>query len=261
MTPGAVDAREVAARLSAAGCVYAADETRLLVEAAGSPAELEDSVRRREAGEPLEHILGWAEFGGLRIAVAPGVFVPRRRTELLVRLAVGVTRPGAVVVDLCTGSGAIAAAVATQVAVGELYAVDTDAAAAQCARRNLATLGGEVLVGDLFAPLPRRLRGRVDVVTANAPYVPTAAIALMPAEARDHESPPALDGGPDGLDVQRRIAAGVTGWLVPGGHLLMEASRGQAARSRDLLRAAGLTVEVRHDDELEATVVVATAPG
>ena len=172
-------------------------------------------VVRRVAGEPLEQVLGWASFGGLRVAVVPGVFVPRRRTELLVREAVAVTTPDAVVVDLCCGCGAVGLAVATTVPGVELHAADVDPVAVACARDNLAGLGvvgGTVHLGDLDALAAARLRGRVDVLAANAPYVPTAEIALMPPEARDHEPPVALDGGADGLDVARRVVAAA--WLA-----------------------------------------------
>lgn len=189
----------VVTRLRAAGCVFAEDEARLLVAAAGaptSPAVLAVLVERRAAGEPLEQILGWAEFCGLRVAVEPGVFVPRRRTALLVREAAALAGPGAVVVDLCCGSGAVGAALLARHQV-ELYAADIDPTAV---RWNIGARG-RVLEGDLDGPLPPTLRGRVDVLVANAPYVPTRAIATMPAEARDHEPRTALDGGPDGLDI------------------------------------------------------------
>src|ERR687889_1157301 len=127
---GAVTPAEpVVHRLRAAGCVFAEDEARLLLDAAGTPAELEELVQRRVAGEPLEHLLGWAEFCGLRIAVAPGVFVPRRRTELLVRQAAALAPPGAVVVDLCCGSGAVAAVLSTLLHRPEIHASDVDPAA------------------------------------------------------------------------------------------------------------------------------------
>src|SRR5919107_1611782 len=185
---GAVTPAEpVVHRLRAAGCVFAEDEARLLVEAVRSPAELTSLVARRVAGEPLEHLLGWAEFCGLRIAVGPGVFVPRRRTELLVRLAAPLLRPGDVVVELCCGAAAVATALAAAVPGLALHAVDVEPAAVDCARRNLAPFGGHAYEGDLDTPLPAELHGRVDVVVANPPYVPTDAIALMPPEARDHE--------------------------------------------------------------------------
>ncbi|MDT7748309.1 MAG: release factor glutamine methyltransferase, partial [Pseudonocardiales bacterium] len=203
-------------RLRAAGCVYAEDEARLLISSARTPADLAAMVDRRVRGLPLEHVLGWAEFCGLRIAVDTGVFVPRRRTEFLVRQAASLARPGAVVLDLCCGSGAVGAALAATVERAEIHAVDIDPAAVLCARRNLA--GGQVYEGDLYEPLPDALRGRVDVLVANAPYVPTEAIGLMPPEARVHEPRVALDGGSDGLDVQRRVTAEAPRWLASGGY-------------------------------------------
>jgi release factor glutamine methyltransferase len=236
--------------------VFAEDEARLLTAEAPSPARLDELVRRRVAGEPLEHLLGWAEFCGLRIAVAPGVFVPRRRSELLVREAAGLAPPGAVVVDLCCGSGAVAAALTAVLDHPEVHASDVDPASVACARRNLPT--GAVHAGDLFAGLPPRLRGRVDVLVANAPYVPSHAIALMPPEARDSEPRLALDGGGDGLDVARRVVAGAGAWLAPAGSLLFEVADAQVATATGLLTAAGFDPGVVTDEDAGATVVVGT---
>jgi release factor glutamine methyltransferase len=246
----------VVARLRAAGCVFAEDEARLLTEAARDPAELDEMVSRRVAGLPVEQIVGWAEFCGLRIVVEPGVFVPRLRSELLAREAVAAARtwPGSpVVVDMCCGSGALGAVVAATGA--EVYAVDIDPAAVACARRNLPP--DRVLDGDLFTPLPARLRGRVAVVVANAPYVPTDELAFMPAEARLYEAEVALDGGSDGLDVQRRVIAAAPAWLAPGGTLLIETSERQASGTIAALHAAGWETTVVHDDDRDATVVIA----
>ncbi len=250
----------IVARLRAAGCVFAEDEARLLISAARTPADLAAMVDRRIAGLPLEQVLGWAEFCGLRIAVDPGVFVPRRRTEFLVRQAVALARLGAVVVDLCCGSGAVGAALVAAVGRVELYAVDIDPAAVRCARRNVATAGGQVYEGDLYEPLPAGLRGRVDVLVANAPYVPTEAIGLLPPEARLHEPRVALDGGADGLDVLRRVAAAAPRWLAPGGHLLMETGEHQAPQSIEAFARHGLIPRLARSDELNATVVIATRP-
>jgi len=247
------------ARLRVAGCVFAEEEAALLVAEAAGPAELEALVARRVVGEPLEQVLGWASFCGLRIAVEPGVFVPRRRTELLGRQAIGRTRPGAVVVDLCCGSGALGAAIAAAVPDIELHAADLEPAAVRCARRNLPAAA--VHEGDLYAALPDPLRGRVDVLMANVPYVPTDAVALMPPEARDHEPRTALDGGADGLDVLRRVADGAPDWLRPGGSLLVETGEEQAPAAAAAFAAAGLAAEVVEDDERGATVVLGTAPG
>ena len=247
---------QVVAALRAAGCVFAEDEAALLTATTDDAAELDSLVARRAAGEPLEHLLGWAEFCGLRIAVAPGVFVPRRRTEALAEEAVARTRRSAVVVDLCCGSGAVGAAVAAAVPGIELHAADVDEAAVACARRNLPAAA--VHRGDLFAALPTGLRGRVDVLVANAPYVPTAAIGLMPPEARDHEPAVALDGGDDGLAVLRRIVAGAPEWLAPGGALLFETGTAQIADAVAAVQGAGLDPLVVEDDERGATVVVGT---
>jgi release factor glutamine methyltransferase len=242
----------VVARLRAAGCVFAEDEAALLLDAA-SGAALDALVARRVAGEPLEQVLGWAEFCGLRFAVEPGVFVPRQRTRLLVREAVRRATPGAVVLDLCCGTGAVGAAVAAAVGPVELHAADVDPAAVRCARRNVI---GSVYCGDLYSALPAGLRGQVDVLVCNAPYVPTDAIALMPPEARDHEQRAALDGGADGVAVQRRVAAGAADWLAPEGWLLVETSGPQAPRTLAAFTAAGVDAEIVVDEELAGTVVV-----
>ncbi|UNZ19658.1 putative protein N(5)-glutamine methyltransferase [Streptomyces sp. 891-h] len=255
---------DLVGRLRAAGCVFAEDEAQLLWETASGPDELRAMTARRVAGHPLEHVLGWAEFAGLRIAVDPGVFVPRRRTESLVRCAAACA-PGAgtpVLVDLCCGTGAVGVALLAALGGrGELHAADLDPAAVRCARRNLAQAGGHVHEGDLFAALPGSLRGRIDVLTANVPYVPTADIPLLPPEARDHEPRPALDGGPDGLSLLRRVATDAAAWLAPGGALLTETSSHQAQPAADLLSAAGLEVTVTTDPDLNATTLTAHRPG
>src|SRR5690348_16321303 len=143
-------------QLRVAGCVFAEDEAALLHDAARSDAELDDLLARRIKGYPLEHILGWAEFCGLRIAVEPGVFVPRRRSEFLVETAVALSPSGAVVLDMCCGTGALAAAVMARVPTSEVHAVEVDPTAVHCANRNLPD--AHVYEGDLYAPLPARLR-------------------------------------------------------------------------------------------------------
>jgi release factor glutamine methyltransferase len=288
--PSGHDRAAAVTRLRAAGCVFAEDEARLLISAAQTPAGLAAMVDRRAAGQPLEHVLGWAEFCGLRIAVDPGVFIPRRRTEFLVRRAAALARRAAgqdpdrqdpdrqdparqdparqdptlpravVVVDLCCGSGAVGAALAASLGRAELHAADIDPAAVRCARRNVAAAGGRVYQGDLYGPLPARLRGRVDILAANVPYVPSGDVGLLPAEARAHEPRVALDGGADGLDVLRRVAAGAPLWLAPGGHLLVETSERQAPRAAEAVGRDGLIPRVAHAARLNATVVIGTRP-
>jgi release factor glutamine methyltransferase len=198
----------------------------------------------------------------MQIAVEPGVFVPRRRTEILLRHALRLASSRPVVVELCCGSAALSLALASALPDIELYATDIDPAAVGCAGRNLARLAGPacVLQGDLYEPLPTLLAGRVDLLLANAPYVPTDSISLMPREARQYEPPVALDGGSDGLDVQRRIAAAARNWLAPGGHLLVETSRSQAAESVAILQRHGFATEVVISDELDATAVTGWLP-
>jgi len=266
---------DLVARLRAAGCVFAAEEAAVLLDAATSPEELEAMTVRRIGGEPLEQIVGWASFAGLRVRLLPGVFVPRRRSELMVRLAVERLRPenGPIgrheaadtridapgpadrsvlrVVDLGCGSGAIGAAVAAKVPDAEVWAVDIDPDAVTCARLNLPP--HRVLFGDLYAPLPGRLRA--DVICANAPYVPIREIALLPGEARDHEHRVALDGGDDGLAVQRRVVAGAGAHLTDAGVLLIETSRNQADSTRRLAEASGMKATIHTDDTVDGTVV------
>jgi release factor glutamine methyltransferase len=277
----------IVSRLRAAGCVFAEDEAELLMSSARTAADLDAMVDRRAAGLPLEHVLGWAEFCGLRIAVDPGVFVPRRRSEFLVEQAASVAprRSGAVVVDLCCGSGALGIALVSRLGRGaelgcgaeparaaelgreaelavatELYACDIDPAAVRCARRNLAAFDGQAYEGDLFEPLPIALRGRVDVLLSNVPYVPTEEVALLPPEARDHEAQVALDGGADGLDVLRRVTATAPQWLAPGGHLVFETSERQASEAAESVARAGLLARVATSEELYATIVIGTKP-
>lgn len=309
----------VIAALRSAGCVFAEAEARLLVEAAAGPDELAELVARRSRGEPLEYVVGWAEFCGLRIAVEPGVFVPRRRSEFLVDLAVerataaararsavtagerraaathglaagarglaagargptvgaaigdlpGTTPAGSgqlgpggrlTVVDLCCGSGALGAAIASRLPGAEVHAADLDPVAVRCARRNLP----RVHRGDLFDALPARLRGRIDLLVTVTPYVPTGDIRLLPPEARDHEPRTALDGGPDGLALLRRLVPRTPGWLAPGGTFLTETSETQAPLAAALLTEHGLRPTIEQltsaEEEVVATVVTARSP-
>ncbi|OZD07306.1 methylase [Rhodococcus sp. 06-235-1A] len=247
---------EVVSSLRGAGCVFAEEEAEILVESAPNSDELTEMLGRRIAGEPLEHVVGWVWFCGRRIAVAPGVFVPRRRTEFLVECTAAL-HPSTLL-DLCCGSGAIGLSVP---GVTELHAADIDSVAGECASRNLADVGGTVPVGrvhcgDLYDALPPELHGRFDAIVVNAPYVPTGDIGLMPREARDHEPHIALDGGADGVRLHRRVAAGAEEWLAPGGCLLIETS---ALLMNSTLRAvvdAGLVGRICESETSDAVVVI-----
>jgi release factor glutamine methyltransferase len=165
-----------------------------------------------------------------------------------------------VLLDLCCGSGAVGLAVALAVGRLELHAADLDPVALRCAARNLAPVGGQVHAGDLYDALPEALAGRVEIIVANAPYVPTGAIELMPPEARDHEPRLALDGGPDGVGVHRRVAAGARRWLAPGGSLLIETGEDQALHTAAAMSAAGLVPHTVHSAAWSCTVVVGELP-
>lgn len=260
---------DVVARLRAAGCVFAEDEARLLTAAATETgADLADLVTERVSGTPLEYLLGWAEFHGLRVAVTAGVFVPRQRTAFLVDEAADLARAlpneHPVVVDMCCGSGALGLALATILTSEDrritLAAADIEPTAVECARRNLTPIGAAVYAGDLFDPLPGELRGHIDILLANTPYVPSEMIAHLPPEARDHEPRTALDGGPDGLDIFRRVVDAARTWLAPGGHLLVESSAAQAEHAITVLTEHGFAGRIAESDELYATVVIGTKP-
>jgi release factor glutamine methyltransferase len=248
------DLAEAVVRLRAAGCVFAEDEAAVLGGAAADLAHLSRLIERRARGEPLEQVVGFADFCGVRVRLRPGVFVPRVRSELLVHIAlIEVGTAAGTVVDLCCGSGALGLAVRDRAPAVRLLAADSDPVAVACALDNL---GGDVFQGDLFAALPQTLRGRIDVLLANVPYVATEHLDLLPAEARLHEPRIALDGGADGLEVFRAVVAGAADWLAPGGLLLSEITEAQTGAAVAAVRAAGLTADIVEDDDLEARAVL-----
>ena len=259
-------APETVAFLRAAGCVYAEEEARILTDAAGSSDELRALLDRRAAGEPLEYVVGWAEFCGLRIPLRSGVFIPRRRSEFLADRAIQVVQAAArsggarrvKVLDICCGSGAIGLAVAIRCGDVELLATDDSPVAFECASENLAEVGGRVYQGDLFAPIPRAELHSLDLIVANAPYVPSGAVQGLPAEARSFEPLTTLDGGPDGTSVQSRILASAAEWLRPSGVIMIETGREMAGATARIARDAGFAAEVRECADLDATVMVAT---
>lgn len=238
-------------RLAAAGCVFPHDEAEVLLASADTDAQLEAMMERRVLGEPLEYVVGWAEFDGMRIPVRPGVFIPRRRTHALLAQSLTMLLHGAQVLDLCCGAGPVAAALLRRRPDLRVCASDLDPEAVECAR----ALVPRVYCGDLFAPIPRQ---RFDLVVANAPYVPTDSLTVLPRESRA-EALTALDGGTDGLEIHRRIAAQATEWLQPGGSVLTEVSPGQV----DSLMAVYALYEVtaRVDEDLEVAVVRCAVPG
>ena len=195
-------------------------------------ATLREAVKRRAAGEPLQYVTGEVAFRHLVLRVRPGVLIPRPETEVLVDAVLATVdaaieaRGSALVVDLCTGSGCVALAIAGERPGATVLATDLSGAAIEIATGNAERLGLAERVtaveGDLFAPLPAEYRGLVDVVVANPPYVPSPDLPTLPAEVMGFEPALALDGGQDGLDVYRRILDGAREWLAPGGLLGVE---------------------------------------
>ncbi|MGC5614658.1 SAM-dependent methyltransferase [Georgenia sp. Z1491] len=272
--------------LRTAGSVFAEEEAEILRGSAEHPAELDRMLARRLVGEPLEHVVGHVRFGGLRLSVGPGVFVPRRRTRRLVAAALHAAREvlstracarPPVIVEAFSGVAPVASAVREALPSAEIHAVDSSPVALEHARTNLGPDAG-IQRGDVLQGLPATLRGRVDVVAAVPPYVPDDAIDLLPHEARDHEPHAALLGGPDGLDHVRALVTQAAQWLGPGGVLLVELHRDQEepaaehGRSHGLLpeRApcAGLAPDDADDadddpwsDDEQTVVLVLRAPG
>lgn len=232
----------------------------------GDLDRLDELVARRVAGEPLQYLTGHQAFRRLNLAVGPGVLVPRPETEMLVEHALGriagVAAP--VVVDVGTGSGAIALAVGTERPDAAVFATEVSAAALAWARRNLEGSGAAnvtILEGDLLDPLPPALRGAVDLVVANPPYLAEAQLADLAADVRDHEPRLATVSGPSGLEVPARVVAEASPWLRPGGWLVMETWPGQADDLAALLSARYEAVAVHPDLGGSLRIAEGRAPG
>jgi len=233
--------------LAQAGCVApGAEADALLAASSEGLGPIEGLMARRLRGEPLAWVVGSVRFCGVRVRVDPGVFVPRPHTEALVLRATSLLPADGVAVDLCTGSGAVAVVLGSARPRATVVATDVDPVAVACARRN----GVRVLQGDLDEPLPPSLRGRVDVMTAVVPYVPTEELHLLPRDVLANEPRPALDGGPRGTRVLARAVDAAARWLRPGGSVLLELGGGQADEVATLLEDAGLSeIRVHRDGE------------
>lgn len=255
----------VVARLREAGCVFAEDEADILVDAAKSSEHaakqnnglLAELIARRVAGEPLEQIVGWVEFAGQRLHVAPGVFVPRQRTALLARQTVSVVQAagvGAHFLEAFCGVGPVATTVSRAIPEAQIHFGDHDETALECARKNVGAnaLGHRLtcLMG-----LPQSLLGSFDVISAVPPYVPDAAAEFLPREAIDHEAPTALFGGGDGLDLVRSLVRDSHEWLAPGGKLLIELGREQRDTAADFAQSWGFSARSILGDDEQTTVL------
>lgn len=188
-------------------------------------------VRRREAREPLQLILGTVAFRYLELEVRPGVFIPRPETEVLAGLAVERVGESGIVIEPCTGTGAIGCSVATESRAGEVLATDTSAVAVELARANAIRAGAALTVmhGDLLAPVPRRVQGRVDVIVSNPPYLTPEEVADLEPEVAAWDPMAALVSGSSGHEVSDRLIAAAADWLRPGGWLLLEVDSSRAA--------------------------------
>ena len=253
----ALTAEQITRALAVAGSVDPKGEAHVLLEAAEGAGAIDDLVGRRLNGEPLAWIAGWAWFCDVRVLVDPGVFVPRPHTEALARRAVELLPDEGTAVDLCTGSGAVAAVLHRAHPDAAVLATDIDPTAVANARRN----GIDALLGDLDDPIPLEVRGRVDVVTAVVPYVPAEELHLLPRDVLEHEPRRALDGGPNGTAILERAAEAAARLLRPGGSLLLELGGDQAEEMGNVLEARGLTeIRVLHDEDGRDRAIEASRP-
>jgi len=242
--------------LAREGFIAAAEEAEeLLAYAAGDPTLLDGSVRRRLTGEPLAWITGTVSFCDVVVHVDPDVYVPRWLSEPLARRAVERLPAAGTAIDLCTGSGAIAAVLRARHPYARVVASEIDARAVACAAAN----GVEVYLGDLFTPLPGDLAGQVDVVVSVVPYVPTPELPLLQRDTFTFENPLSYDGGADGTDILRRVVRDSPRFLRPGGALLLELGGDQADLLTDeLVRLGYLELTVLTDEDGDVRGVEAT---
>jgi release factor glutamine methyltransferase len=247
----------IVSALAAGGCVAPAKEAEVLFRASSEGVgRIDELVARRLGGEPLAWITGSVVFGGVRVYVDPGVFVPRPQTEEMAQRAASLLPDAGIAVDLCTGSGAVAAVLGAAHPRASVVATEIDPIAVACARRN----GVDVLVGDLDEPLPPSIRGRVDVMTAVVPYVPTEELPFLPRDVLANEPRAALDGGPGGTTLLVRAAEAAPSWLKPGGRVLLELGGDQADDVTAALERVGLSgIRVHRDGDGQDRAIEARA--
>lgn len=229
---------ELADRLRRAGCVAAEEEAAEIWLAAGADrAAAEGMAARRMTGEPLAWVVGSIDFGGVRVSVAPGVYVPRWQTLALAAAAARRLPAGGTALDLCTGCGAIPAYLRAQSLGGRFVGADLDPTAVECARSN----GVEVTHCSLDSDVPPDLERQVDVLTAVVPYVPRPALPLLAADVLRWEPLLALDGGDDGTDLLVQVVDLAPRWLRPGGWVLLEMGVDQVSALTTRLQGLGFT--------------------
>ena len=204
-------------------------------------------VARRVAGEPLQYLEGTVQFGPLELLADPRALIPRPETEQLWERVVARVgeEPPAVIVDLCTGSGNLALALKHSFAGAIVWATELSPRALSLAMENGQRTGLQVnwLEGDLFSPLPADLRGRLDLVVSNPPYVAEAEVDALPDDVRDHEPRAALVAGERGDEVLARIATEAASWLAPGGRIVLEIGETQGRRAAELFGRYDMVIE------------------
>jgi release factor glutamine methyltransferase len=254
MTGGSI--RTVADRLRQAGFVAADEQAAALIERAGGDAVLlEELTVRRLTGEPLAWITGAIEFLGAPVRVDPGVYVPRWQTEQLAQRALARLPADGVAIDVCTGTGAVAMALQARRPAARVVGTDLSEIAVACARAN----GVDAVVGDLFDAVPATLAATVDVVVGVVPYVPSESLHLLQRDTLGFEPALAIDGGPGGVGILRRVVAGATEFLRPGGALLLELGGDQAdVLVNDLMVHGYDFVDVLVDDDGDVRGIEAT---
>ncbi len=246
----------LAARLRAAGCVFAEEEADEIRRVLTDPDAMESVVAARSAGMPLEQALGRARFAGVDLDLAPGVFVPRLRAEAIVDAAVAARPRARTVVDLGCGNGAIAAALILRMPLADVHAADLDPAAVAVAERNGARIGFAVHRGSWWDALPPALHGRVELAAAYLPHVPTAELVHIPRDFREHEPESTVHGGADGLDPLRAVLAGFDEWVAADGALVTLVAGEQVEAARGLVGARPLEL-IEEDDD--AVLVISAA--
>ena len=243
----AADLNIAARRLFEAGIENACNEARWLGENAND-SEFASRIERRIKGEPLQYILGTVPFHDIQLYVGKGVLIPRPETEQLVELALSLTVPEGPICDLCTGSGAIALALASKRRHVSVTGVDISTEALAWARRNKNALDLDnvsFLEGDLYEPLPEN--EKYALLSANPPYVTSKEYDVLDRVVKDFEPKLALEAGDDGLAVIRRIVAGAKRHLLPEGVLIMEIGEKQGGAVKELLVKVGLDAEIKMD--------------
>jgi release factor glutamine methyltransferase len=255
--PRVEERTRIASALAEGGCVAPDEEAEALLHAASEGVgRMDELVARRLGGEPLAWITGSVVFGGVRVHVDPGVFVPRPQTEAMAKRAASLLPDAGIAVDLCTGSGAVAAFLGAAHPMASVVAPEIDPLAVACARRN----GVDVLVGNLDEPVPPSLRGRVDVLTAVVPYVPTEELPFLPRDVLANEPRAALDGGPRGTTLLVRAAEAAPRWLRSGGSVLLELGGDQADEVAATFERVGLSaIHVHRDGDGQDRAIEARA--